>query len=207
MIVFFYGKLMHACHFRHASMSTILRKTRTSWAWYKFLCRLFPWVFEPSIITEDKNTSRLLPPPCVVKEQCTFHIRWNNGYKMANGYKTANLWWKSANTRQKRGQNTPVIWDRKGQKCKCGHACGSSQKIGLKTRIYARTHLAFWQIWDTLIGIPVQLWVGAKTNSKSGSPRSKKEFVPNRGLTGTFWYYYFGGNPFFPRKGGHGPLF
>jgi hypothetical protein len=24
---------------------------------------------------------------------------------------------------------------------------------------------------------------------------------------GTFWYYFFGGNPFFPRKGGHGPLF
>ncbi len=47
---------------------------------------------------------------------------------MANEYKTANLWWKSANTRQKRGWNTCVIWDWKGQKCKCGCACGSNQK-------------------------------------------------------------------------------
>jgi hypothetical protein len=32
-------------------------------------------------------------------------------------------------------------------------------------------------------GVPIQLWVGAEKKSKSGSPRFKKEFVPNRGLT------------------------
>jgi hypothetical protein len=26
-------------------------------------------------------------------------------------------------------------------------------------------------------------------------------------LVGTFWYHFFGGNPFFPQKGGTGPLF
>jgi hypothetical protein len=31
--------------------------------------------------------------------------------------------------------------------------------------------------------------------------------IPEENLVGTFWYYYFGGNPFFPRKGGHGSLF
>ncbi len=30
--------------------------------------------------------------------------------------------------------------------------------------------------------------------------------IPEENLVGTFWYYFFGGNPFFPRKGGHGPL-
>ncbi len=30
--------------------------------------------------------------------------------------------------------------------------------------------------------------------------------MPEENSVGTFWYYYFGRNPFFPRKGGHGPL-
>ncbi len=33
------------------------------------------------------------------------------------------------------------------------------------------------------------------------------EPIPKENSVSTFWYYYFGGNPFFPRKGGQGPLF
>jgi hypothetical protein len=33
------------------------------------------------------------------------------------------------------------------------------------------------------------------------------EPIPVENLVGTFQYYYFGRNPFFPQKGGHGPLF
>jgi hypothetical protein len=31
--------------------------------------------------------------------------------------------------------------------------------------------------------------------------------IPEENSVGTFWYNFFGGNPFFPQKGGHGPLF
>jgi hypothetical protein len=31
--------------------------------------------------------------------------------------------------------------------------------------------------------------------------------IPKEILVGTFWYHSFGGNPFFPQKGGTGPLF
>jgi hypothetical protein len=31
--------------------------------------------------------------------------------------------------------------------------------------------------------------------------------IPKEILIGTFWYHFFGGNPFFPQKGGTGPLF
>ncbi len=33
------------------------------------------------------------------------------------------------------------------------------------------------------------------------------KLMPEENLVGTFWNYFFGGNPFFPWKGGHGPLF
>ncbi len=33
------------------------------------------------------------------------------------------------------------------------------------------------------------------------------EPIPEENSVGTFRYYYFGGNPFFPQKEGHGPLF
>jgi hypothetical protein len=30
--------------------------------------------------------------------------------------------------------------------------------------------------------------------------------IPKEILVGTYWYHFFGGNPYFPQKGGTGPL-
>jgi hypothetical protein len=35
----------------------------------------------------------------------------------------------------------------------------------------------------------------------------RTDTIPEENSVGTFRYYYFGGNPFFRQKGGHGPLF